>query len=156
MKKGEILSNIILLAVCGHHNQFDKAGLPYILHPLKVMHYLKTNDEELQCIAIGHDLIEDTTITRLQILKATSQRVLDGILLLSKFEGESQESYENKVMSSVDATRVKLCDLRHNTDIRRLKGVTQKDIDRLNKYCKFYRKIKAKLEEVNIEGKNKG
>jgi len=44
--------------------------------------------------------------------------------------------------------RVKMADLRHNTDIRRLKGVTQKDLDRLEKYNRFFMELQAKLQEV--------
>jgi hypothetical protein len=40
---------------------------------------------------------------------------------------------------------VKSADLRHNTDIRRLKGVTEKDIERVAKYHKFYLEIQARL-----------
>lgn len=143
--KGQMLSKMIMLATSAHYGQFDKSGLPYILHPLKVMHYLKTEDEELQCIAIGHDLLEDTRITEEIILARSSQRVLDGIKALTKYKGESQEEYEKRVLQSKDAMKVKLCDLRHNSDIRRLKGVEPKDLSRLDKYCKFYNKIKSVL-----------
>jgi (p)ppGpp synthase/HD superfamily hydrolase len=60
MKKGELLGKVLVLATNAHAGQFDRGGKPYILHPLKVMHYLKTDDEELQCIALLHDVIEDT------------------------------------------------------------------------------------------------
>ena len=45
MKKGEMLSKAILIATNAHHGQFDRGGNPYILHPLKILHYLKTDDE---------------------------------------------------------------------------------------------------------------
>ena len=54
----KLLSEAIKLATNFHDGQFDKAGVPYILHCIKVMHYLKTDDEELQCIAILHDILE--------------------------------------------------------------------------------------------------
>jgi len=41
-----------------------------------------------------------------------------------------------------------MSDLRHNTDIRRLKGITPKDIARIEKYHIFYTEIKARLEEI--------
>ena len=63
MKKGEMLGAMLLLATNAHAGQFDKGGNPYILHPLRVMSFLKTDDEELQCIALGHDVIEDTSVT---------------------------------------------------------------------------------------------
>lgn len=148
MKKGEMLSNMLALAVAKHNGQFDKQGKPYILHPLKVMYYLKSDDEELQCIAIGHDLLEDTDCEFMDIINATtSQRVLDGIISLTKIQGQSYEQYKEMVFASRDAMLVKLADLRHNTDVRRLPGVTEKDIKRLDRYCKFYNEIKERLSK---------
>ena len=43
-----MLNKAILLATTYHAGQYDRGGNPYILHPLKVMHYLKTEDEEAQ------------------------------------------------------------------------------------------------------------
>ena len=80
MKKGEMLDKMLLLATNAHHGQFDKGGQPYILHPLKVMHYLNTDDEELQCMAIGHDLVEDTRVTFAELHeRGFSERVINGI-----------------------------------------------------------------------------
>jgi len=50
MKKGEMLNTMLVIATNGHAGQFDKAGSPYILHPLKVLHYTKSEDEEIQCV----------------------------------------------------------------------------------------------------------
>lgn len=139
---------MLLLATTKHAGQFDRGGAPYILHPLKVMHYLKTDDEELMCIALGHDLIEDTSTTWDELREAgMSDRVIDGIRQLTKMPGESYEQYKQGVLVSEDAMKVKLCDLRHNTDIRRLKGVTQKDLDRLQKYNQFYLEIQETLRK---------
>lgn len=146
MKKGQMLASMIVLATNAHSGQFDKGGRPYILHPLKVMHYLKTEDEELQCMALGHDVIEDTNTTY-QDLRAAgmSERVIDGIRALTKVPGETLDEYKARIFANTDAMRVKLCDLRHNTDIRRLKGVTEKDIARMAKYHLFYLEIQEKL-----------
>ena len=146
MKKGEMLDRMILLATNAHHGQLDKGGRPYILHPLRVMSFLKTDDEELQCIALGHDVIEDTNTTYQDLLDAgMSERVVEGIKALTKVPGYSYEVYKEKVFASKDAMMVKMCDLRHNTDIRRLKGVTEKDLDRIEKYHRFYVEIQARL-----------
>ena len=149
LKRGEMLGRMLVLAANGHAEQYDRGGKPYILHPLKVMHYLKSENEELQCIALGHDLDEDTYITE-TILRQNgmSERVIEAILVLTKIEGESYDAYKIRVLSSVDAMKVKMADLRHNTDIRRLKGVTEKDIARVAKYHTFYMEILAKLQEM--------
>jgi (p)ppGpp synthase/HD superfamily hydrolase len=149
MEKGELLNKMLVVATNAHANQYDKGGNPYILHPLKVMHYLKTNDEELQCIALGHDIIEDTNVTYLQLVEdGFTERIIQGILDLTKLSDETYDEYKLKVMSNRDAMKVKMADLRHNSDIRRLKGVTEKDLDRIEKYHKFYLEISVKLKSI--------
>jgi len=146
MKKGEMLDRMLVLCTNAHHGQFDKGGCPYILHPLRVMSFLKTDDEELQCIALGHDVIEDTKTTYKDLREAgISERVITGIRALTKVPGETYEEYKERVFASKDAMTVKACDLRHNSDIRRLKGVTEKDIARIAKYHAFYLEIQSKL-----------
>ena len=146
MKKGEMLGTMLVIVTNAHSGQFDRGGAPYILHPLKVMHYLKSDDEELMCMALGHDVIEDTATTYRDLREAgISERVIDGIRALTKVPGLTYEEYKEGVFASEDAMRVKLADLRHNTDIRRLKGVTEKDIARMAKYHLFYMEIKARL-----------
>lgn len=163
---------MISLAAQAHEDQFDKSGQPYILHTLKVMHYLKTDDEELKCIAVGHDLIEDCPEYYLNDLKyceiyseyfyennlytyrhylrylGFTDRIINGIVFLTKITGETYDQYKEKVKSNPDSILVKMADLRHNSDIRRLKGITSKDIERTRKYFEFY------LELVEISQKN--
>lgn len=147
MRKGEMLDKMLMIATNAHHGQFDKGGAPYILHPLKVMHYLKSDDEELMCMALGHDVIEDTKVTYKDLRDAgISERVIKGITALTKMPGETLEEYKDRVFANPDAMRVKMCDLRHNSDIRRLKGVTEKDLARVAKYHTFYLEIRARLD----------
>lgn len=147
MKKGELLGKVLVLATNAHAGQFDRGGTPYIMHPLKVMHYLKSDDEELQCVALLHDVIEDTKTTWQDLRDiGCTERVLEAVSALTKMPGQSYDEYKERVFANEDAMRVKTADLRHNTDIRRLKGVTQKDIDRIAKYNRFYLEIQAKLQ----------
>jgi guanosine-3',5'-bis(diphosphate) 3'-pyrophosphohydrolase len=148
VKRGEMLDKMLVLCTNAHHGQFDKGGRPYILHPLRVMSFLKTDDEELQCMALGHDVIEDTKTTYADLREAgISERVIEGIRALTKVPGETYEEYKERVFANRDAMEVKMCDLRHNSDIRRLKGVTEKDIARVTKYHMFYLEIQARLEQ---------
>lgn len=136
------LAMAIKIAAEGHLNQKDKGGNPYILHPLKVMHYLKTEDFQLMAIAALHDLVEDTDVTAADlVILGFSNRVKDAVVLLTKKEGQAPEEYFNGIASSYDATRVKLADLRHNTDVRRLKGLEDKDLLRVRKYHDMYVKL---------------
>lgn len=140
----EMLSKAILIATNAHDGQFDKGGTPYILHPLKVMHYTRSTDPEILAIAVMHDVIEDTKVTYKDLRDAgITERVIEGVRALTKVPGETYEEYKARVKMNPDARIVKMADLRHNSDIRRLKGVTQKDIARIAKYHEFYLELKA-------------
>lgn len=146
MQKGQMIGKMIVLATNAHAGQFDKGGRPYILHPLSVMHILNSDDEELQCMAVGHDLLEDTDTTLEQLVEAgMTQRVIEGILAVTKMPGESKDTYKAKVMASQDAMRVKKADLKHNSDFSRLKGVKEKDFARMATYMLFYQEIEDRL-----------
>jgi (p)ppGpp synthase/HD superfamily hydrolase len=151
MKNGELLSKAIIIATNAHAGQFDRGGTPYILHPLRVMSYLEDADEELQCIAVLHDVVEDTSVTWKDLIEAgMTQRIISALRLLTKLSGQTPDEYKAGVLSSVDAMKVKMCDLRHNSDVRRLKGVSEKDIARTAKYHMFYMEIKSVLEQSRI------
>lgn len=148
MKKGELLNKMLVLATNAHAGQFDKGGNPYILHPLKVMHYLRSENEELQCIALGHDIIEDTDVTYRQLVEeGFTERIIQGIRALTKVPGETYDEYKLRVFANPDAMKVKMADLRHNTDIRRLKGASERDIARTEKYYRFYLELQAKIQD---------
>ncbi|AXN57883.1 GTP pyrophosphokinase [Serratia phage vB_SmaM-Kashira] len=135
MSKEEQLAKAIYLAATHHHGQFDKGGQPYILHCLKVMHYVKSQDPLVKAAAVMHDLVEDTNVTLEYLLEAGFDKsVVDIVDRMTKKEGQTPEEYLNGLMQSPNATLVKLADLRHNTDIRRLKGITDKDLLRMRKY----------------------
>ena len=143
------LDIMIALASEKHMGQYDKGGNPYILHALKVMHYTRSEDPEIQMIAVGHDLKEDTDVTDEMLReKGFSERVIYGIDCMTKREGETQEEYEARVMSNRDTVITKQADLRHNSDIRRIKGLKAKDFQRLERYQRLYAKLKAyRLQE---------
>ena len=150
MKKGELLGKVLVLATNAHAGQFDRGGNPYILHPLKVMHYVKNADEELQCMALLHDVIEDTKTTWKDLEEiGCTPRIISAVRALTKMPGQSYEEYKEGIFANPDAMKVKMADLRHNTDIRRLKGISQKDIDRMAKYNQFYLEIQARLQGGN-------
>jgi (p)ppGpp synthase/HD superfamily hydrolase len=145
MKKGELLGKVLVLATNAHAGQFDKGGKPYILHPLAVMSLLNSDDEELQCIALLHDVIEDTKTTWKDLEEiGCNPRIIHAVAALTKMPGQSYDEYKEGVFANKDAMLVKMADLRHNTDIRRLKGVSQKDIDRLAKYNRFFLELQSR------------
>lgn len=136
----KMLAKAITLAATGHEAQFDKAGRPYILHPLQVMYNLGPDaDDELRCIAVLHDLLEDTDYTIAYLLKlGFSQRVINALSLLNHQDGVDYDTYIRAIGTNIDATLAKLADLRHNSDITRMKGLTEKDFQRMQKYQKAF------------------
>lgn len=151
------LGQIIALAAKAHENDLDKGGNAYILHPMRMMMRLRTTDEELMQIAIGHDVFEDhgqkhyirvdgINYTYKEFIVANaSPRVVTGIKSLTKEYGESYEEFIERCALNRDAVLVKLEDLRDNSDITRLKGLREKDFERIVKYQKAYvRLLEAK------------
>ena len=70
---------------------------------------------------------------------------------LTKQPGQTYDEYKACVFASTDAMQVKMADLRHNSDIRRLKGVTDRDVARIAKYMKFYSEIRDRLVDTLAE-----
>lgn len=121
------------LAVEKHKNQTDKAGNPYILHPLHVME--NVNSKEGKIVAILHDIIEDTDITEDYLLKiGLSKRIVDAVVALTRSEDIDYQEYIKNLSSNPLAKEVKLADLEHNMDLKRLPTLEEKDLKRNRKY----------------------
>lgn len=130
-----MLNKAIEIATCAHTGQVDKAGAPYILHPLRVM---LTRDNEIERIcAILHDVIEDTDITFADLRnEGFSEEVITVLDCLTKRDGEAYDDFIDRVLINETACRVKLADLCDNMDLSRIENPTEKDKERLEKYKK--------------------
>jgi (p)ppGpp synthase/HD superfamily hydrolase len=143
MTPAQELATAIAIASLAFREKLDKGGKPYILHCLEVSRALRTDDLLMMAAAVLHDLIEDTDVTYEDLRgDGFSERVIDAVRCLTKVPGETHEEYKTKVKSNKDAILIKMRDLQHNSDIRRLKGVTEKDVKRIEKYMKFYNELK--------------
>lgn len=147
------LGSAIALAAEKFEDKYDKSGEPYILHCLAVMENVKKwDDVELQIAAVLHDIVEDTNITihDLKNLYGFSQRVCN-IIASVTFPKCTAEEYLSRILNVVcddqDSIKVKMADLEHNSLILRMKGITDKDMERLKKYHKAYYILKAHLEK---------
>lgn len=133
----EQLSVAINIATKVHVNQFDKGGKPYILHPLYLMTQL-LYDYELATIGVLHDTIEDSDgVITLELLKESgfSNRVILALDLLTHKDGADYlDDYIYCICENYDAIRVKRKDLEHNSMMTRLKGMREKDVQRMIKY----------------------
>lgn len=138
----------MFIAAREHMNVRDKGGNAYILHPMRIAMRLRTNDEELLSIAILHDVIEDSKVT-FEDLKdeGFSDRVVVALRLLTHQKGVSYDDYIENMRGNLDALLVKREDLRDNSDITRLKGISDKDFDRMKKYQKCFVKVEQMIKE---------
>lgn len=127
------LNKAISIAATAHDGQFQKNGLPYILHPIHVMNNVNSLNEKI--VAILHDVVEDTevSIEKLQT-EGFSNEITEAISLLTKTEGTEYTSYIEKIKSNELAKTVKLADMKHNIDCLRLNELNDYDLKRIKKY----------------------
>lgn len=134
------LEKAIAMAVKAHQGQLDRAGRPYILHPLTVM--LRMETEEAMMVAVLHDVVEDSPLTLDDLRVAGfSDTVVAAIDALSNRDGESYPDFIERLSHNPLAVQVKLGDLQDNMDIRRLPEVGEKDRERLQKYRVAWRRL---------------
>lgn len=127
------LEKAIEIAVKAHSGQVDKAGSPYILHPLRVMLRLSTNEQRI--VGVLHDVVEDTEVTLEQLKKeGFSSSVLTSLDALTKRDGESRMQAAVRAAKDPIALVVKLADNAENMDMSRLPNPTEKDYQRLDEY----------------------
>jgi len=128
------LERAIAIAAEAHAGQLDKAGQPYILHPLRVM--LRVSNEEERIAAILHDVVEDTNVTLEQLAKeGFSGPVLAAVEALTKLPGESRTEAAARAKRDVIARAVKLADNSENMDLSRIAAPTEKDFARMKEYA---------------------
>lgn len=135
------LQRAIEIATEAHKGQFDKAGKDYIGHPLRVMEMGKTEEEKI--VGVLHDLVEDTPWT-FNMLEAEgfSQEIIAALKCVTKIsENENYDDFIDRVKKNPLAVAVKINDLSDNMDIRRLPYLSDKDVKRLKKYLKAYKKL---------------
>lgn len=121
-----------------HAGQKDRAGKPYILHPVHVAVFTaeQTDDPEIITAAMLHDTIEDTDATLEDIRSRFGNRITEIVDRMSRREGEDYFRYVRRTAENPDAALVKRADLRHNMDFSRLASPTEQDYKRMEKYKK--------------------
>ena len=140
------LEEAIRIAVEAHRGQQDRAGAPYILHPLRMLFRVQTDAERMA--AVLHDVVEDTAWT-LDDLRARGfpGEVVDAVDHLTRRPDESYEQFVDRAATHPVARRVKLADLEDNLDVRRIGTVGDGDAERLNRYLRAWRRL-TEAEQV--------
>lgn len=138
-----LINKAIEIASKAHDGQLDKAQNPYIFHPLRVMLYTQGGEKE-QCVAVLHDVLEDTNLTAEYLLnEGFGEDIVTALKLLTRTPEDDYMEYIHRLKNNPIARAVKLADLRDNMDMTRIPNPTEKDFIRLEKY----KKAKAILEE---------
>lgn len=137
------IERAIEIAARAHAGQVDKAGAPYIFHPLRVMFAVKTPEQKMT--AILHDVVEDTDVT-FEYLRTEgfSTEVLDAVKALTKADGEARLDAARRAANNAIARIVKLADVTDNMDISRITNPSEKDYARLIEYAQ----VKKLLERA--------
>lgn len=122
------------IAYEAHKNQLDKSGIPYIYHVMAVASNFD-GDENLTCIALLHDVLEDSNMTA-DDLKAEGfpDEIIKAVRLLTHDKNTSYIDYIKDIKQNKYATAVKIADLKHNCNLSRLDKVKDKDTQRVRKY----------------------
>ena len=132
MVNTKLTRKAMIIAYNAHEDQFDKAGVPYIYHPIHIAEQMET---ETECIvALLHDTVEDTNITFEQLSKEFDGKIVNILKLLTHDKNEDYMQYINRLKADPIARKVKIADIIHNADETRLDKITTRDIIRRKKY----------------------
>jgi (p)ppGpp synthase/HD superfamily hydrolase len=128
------LERAIAIAAEAHAGQVDKAGAPYVLHPLRMMLRMSSIDERI--VAVLHDVCEDCpgwTFDRLR-REGFSDRIIDALDSVTKRAGEEYEDFVRRAAANPIGRCVKLADLIDNSDLSRIAAPSERDVQRIEKY----------------------
>jgi len=129
------LEKALKIALKAHNGQQDKAGQPYILHPLRVMH--QVNSLPAKVVALLHDVVEDSEFTFEDLDRAGfDPEILQAVRCLTKHPDEDYFAYLRRIAGNTLALQVKIADLKDNLDVTRLREIEPRDVERLNRYLK--------------------
>lgn len=146
-----------------HGDQLRRSGEPYIVHPVQVAYILSTLglDDSTICAALLHDTIEDTDLSKQDLVQEFGQEVaelVDGVTKLSKLqyasmEEQQVENYRKMFLAMGKDIRViliKLADRLHN--MRTLKYLTRdRQIANANETMELYAPLANRLGMYSLK-----
>ena len=145
------LERAISIAARAHEGQVDKAGAPYVLHPLRVMLHVSTVEERI--VAVLHDVVEDSAVTFDDLRReGFSEIVLEALASVTKKDGEAYDDFVARAAANPIGRRVKLTDLQDNCDLSRIAHPEARDYERIAKYQRAIAKIRDLDDTVAQQG----
>jgi (p)ppGpp synthase/HD superfamily hydrolase len=138
------LERAIEIAVEAHKGVLDKGGSPYVLHPLRMMFAVNTDEEKI--VAVLHDVVEDGEdwdFGRLE-KEGFSTEILNALRSVTKItENEDYDDFIERALRNPIGRQVKIADLKDNLDVTRIGELIERDMKRLNKYKKALARLTA-------------
>lgn len=136
------------IAYEAHHGQVDKVGVPYIFHPMHLAEQMK--EEYTTCAALLHDVVEDTDYTLEDLEKlGFCQEILDALALMTHDPKVPYMEYVRALRKNPIARKVKMADLKHNSDLNRIEISDEAARAKAEKRVEKYRIAQEILQEVN-------
>jgi (p)ppGpp synthase/HD superfamily hydrolase len=136
----QLLARAVAIAATAHQTQLDKAGAPYILHPLRLM--LRGQTPLEQIVAVLHDVVEDSDWTLTQLAaEGFPENAIAALDCLTHRPDENYDQFIQRVLTNPLATQVKRYDLEDNMTLTRMQTLTEKDLLRLQRYHKAHQQI---------------
>ncbi len=131
----ELTKKAMKISFEAHKNQTDKNDMPYVYHPIHLAEQM--TDEKTICVALLHDVVEDTDMTFEQLeQEGFDEDIINALKLMTHDDTIPYLDYVKEIKTNEIAKAVKLADLKHNSDLTRLDIVDEKAIKRVEKYKK--------------------
>jgi (p)ppGpp synthase/HD superfamily hydrolase len=131
----DLTKKALKLCFEAHKEQTDKSGMPYVFHPFHLAEQMA--DEATTVVALLHDVVEDTELTFEDLEKqGFNDEIIKALMLLTHEKSVPYMEYVGEIKKNKIATKVKLADLKHNSDLSRLSVIDEKALKRKERYEK--------------------
>jgi hypothetical protein len=142
----QLLARAVAIAAIAHQDQLDKAHAPYILHPIRLM--MRAQIIEEQIVAVLHDVVEDSDWTLDQLAaEGFPPEIITAMDCLTRRPEETYDQFLDRVLTNALATHVKRYDLEDNMTLTRLASLSEKDLQRLQRYHKAHQKVIHQIQK---------
>lgn len=140
-----MVNHALRLAYRAHAGQLDRGGVPYIFHPYHLAEQM--DDERSICVALLHDVVEDTPVTLEEIQREFPSEIAEAVALLTHDPSTDYFAYVRRLKANPLARKVKLADLMHNADQARCADAGIDPV-KLQHWREKYRRAQEILMEV--------
>lgn len=120
-----MINKALNIAYKAHHGQKDKGDVPYIFHPYHIAE--KFNNETDICVAILHDVLEDTFVSKKELEEYFPKEVIEPLVLLTRSTHDTYFEYIKNICSNPIARKVKIEDIKHNLVFERIQNKTRNE-----------------------------